>query len=34
MLRHNKNTARGKSPRKPTPDPRAYSRQVVDGAKQ
>src|SRR6202050_1978435 len=34
MLRHKKNSARGKSPRKATPDPRAYSRQVVDGVKQ
>jgi dihydroxy-acid dehydratase len=34
MTTQNKSRARGKSPRKPPPDPRAYSRQVVDGLKQ
>jgi dihydroxy-acid dehydratase len=34
MTTHNKSRARGKSPRKPPPDPRAHSRQVVDGLKQ
>lgn len=34
MITHNKNRAPRKSPRKPAPDPRAYSRQVVDGVKQ
>jgi dihydroxy-acid dehydratase len=34
MPTHNKERAARKSPRKPTPDPRAYSRQVVDGVKQ
>jgi dihydroxy-acid dehydratase len=34
MISRNKNRARGKSRRKCAPDPRAYSRQVVDGVKQ
>src|ERR1700678_1356136 len=34
MVRNNKNSAPVKSRRKSAPDPRAYSRQVVDGAKQ
>src|SRR5471030_3041173 len=34
MIARNKNRSRGKSPRKRPPDPRAYSRQVVDGIKQ
>src|SRR5450631_2556967 len=34
MVTDNKNRAPGKSPRKRPPDPRAYSRQVVDGIKQ
>ena len=34
MVRPNKNNAAGKSPRKSAPDPRGYSRLVVDGVKQ
>jgi dihydroxy-acid dehydratase len=34
MVTDNKNRAPGKSRRKSAPDPRAYSRQVVDGVKQ
>jgi dihydroxy-acid dehydratase len=34
MVRNNKNSAPVKSRRKSAPDPRAYSRQVVDGVKQ
>jgi dihydroxy-acid dehydratase len=34
MLTHHKKRSRSKSQRSPAPDPRAYSRQVVDGVKQ